>query len=99
MLCRLLWHSVMRLEPCGDAAATSSDRIYYLLWELEMYGGVVLLGFPRLLKSDSSPLDRTLSAYHICGTAGSSAEHHLLLRWVFSNTNFLFEPIFTRSIS
>ena len=51
----------MRLEPCGDAA-TSSDRMYHLLWKSEMYCGMVLLGFRRPLSSGSSRVDRTLKA-------------------------------------
>ena len=43
MLCRLLWHSAMRLEPYGDAALTRSDRIYCILWKSEMCGSIVLL--------------------------------------------------------
>ena len=56
----------MRFQPCGDAAATGSDRIHYLLWHSEMCGGVVLEEFWWLLQSGSSSPDRALSAYRIC---------------------------------
>ena len=47
-------------------AATSSDCIHYLLWTLEMYGSMVVLGVGSLLESVSSRLDRALSACRIC---------------------------------
>ena len=83
----------MRLEPCGDAAATVSDRIFFLVWLSEMCGSMVpnpvhrvLIGLHHL-----TTFTEKCSFKHLVenDTTGFSAEHHLFFSYVFSNTNFV----------